>query len=190
MQEFLPWLSTDSLVQESERVLCIGDFNAFKNETPLRCLESNGYTNLVADKIGEQAYSYHYGGESACMDHAFANEALVPHVTQLSEWHCNADEAPTLSYYLAKNNDGSSLQQFSDSPYRSSDHDPLLIGLQLPCISSVPQLIAAKAHSAQFHLSSAIAYLLRYRVQGSHDWKYLKTHDSSPVLKRDMEECE
>ena len=48
-------------------------------------------------------------------------------VLGVAEWHVNADEPAVLDY-----NTGSGRQDlYSASPYRASDHDPVIISLDL-----------------------------------------------------------
>ena len=52
---------------------------------------------------------------------------MSPRVTGVSEWHINADEPTFLSYDTRFN----PPELFAPSPYRASDHDPVVIGLDL-----------------------------------------------------------
>jgi predicted extracellular nuclease len=45
------------------------------------------------------------------------------------EWHINADEPQLLDYNLEHGRDASLFDP--NSPYRASDHDPIIIGLDL-----------------------------------------------------------
>jgi predicted extracellular nuclease len=45
------------------------------------------------------------------------------------EWHINADEPALLDYNLDAGRDPSLFD--SATPYRSSDHDPIIVGLDL-----------------------------------------------------------
>jgi predicted extracellular nuclease len=45
------------------------------------------------------------------------------------EWHINADEPPLFDYNLEHGRDPSLID--GDSPYRASDHDPVIVGLEL-----------------------------------------------------------
>ena len=53
----------------------------------------------------------------------------MPQVVETIEWHINADEPPLLDYNLEHRRDPSLFD--ADSPYRASDHDPVVIGLDL-----------------------------------------------------------
>jgi predicted extracellular nuclease len=58
-----------------------------------------------------------------------ASDSLAPQITAISEWHINADEPPLLDYNLENSRDPTLFD--SATPYRASDHDPLIIGLDL-----------------------------------------------------------
>ena len=57
-----------------------------------------------------------------CLDYAWANERMAEQVTGCKVFHINADEASVFGY------DGYSYQ---NNMYRSSDHDPVVVGLRL-----------------------------------------------------------
>ena len=50
--------------------------------------------------MGSDAYSYVFQGQSGYLDHALANQALLPFVRGVTEWHINADEPVALDYDL------------------------------------------------------------------------------------------
>jgi uncharacterized protein len=105
-------------------ILLLGDFNAYAREDPIRVLEQAGFVNLGSR--ARDSYSYVFDGQSGALDHALANARLLPRIAGFAEWHSNADEAPLYDYRLEPGRDSS---VFAPSPYRASDHDPLLIGL-------------------------------------------------------------
>ena len=79
-----------------------------------------------------------FQGQSGYLDHALANPVLTPLVTGLTEWHINADEPVALDYnldwlpgLLKTPNQQTTL--YAPDPFRSSDHDPLLVGLNPLC---------------------------------------------------------
>jgi hypothetical protein len=102
--------------------LILGDLNAYGQEDPVRALRARGYVDLLA---GAEAYSYVYDGLSGRLDHAFAAPELAARVTGAAEWHINADELPAFAY------DGEiGRRALVRTPWRSSDHDPLILGLR------------------------------------------------------------
>ncbi|HEX5355258.1 MAG TPA: ExeM/NucH family extracellular endonuclease [Aquabacterium sp.] len=117
----------------NNRVVLLGDFNAYSLEDPIYSLISNGYTDLAA-RFSNQPYSYVFDGESGALDHAVATPAFNSLVTGATEWHVNADEPFIIDYNLEFKQPACAAcgpDYYSATPYRSSDHDPLLIGLNL-----------------------------------------------------------
>ncbi|MBX6384679.1 MAG: ExeM/NucH family extracellular endonuclease [Microbispora sp.] len=109
--------------------LVIGDLNAYGEEDPIHTLEKGGLTSLSKRFVpASQRYSYLFGGLSGELDHAMAGKQLAKRVTGATIWHVNADEPRILDYNLEFNPPG----LYRPDAFRSSDHDPLLIGLKLP----------------------------------------------------------
>jgi hypothetical protein len=127
------WLATDPTHSNDPDFLIIGDLNAYAKEDPIRALEAAGYTNLIRRDLGDSAYSYVFQGQSGYLDHALASASLRPQVTGATEWHINADEPVALDYKVYLKSPGQLTTLYSPDPYRSSDHDPLLVGLNLLC---------------------------------------------------------
>jgi len=123
------WMATDPTGSADPDILIIGDMNAYLREDPLQQIVAAGYRNLLQEFVGTNAYSFIYRGESGALDHAFASAALLPQVTGVSEWHINADESPSLDYNLESDRDDTLFDP--DTPFRTSDHDPVMIGLSL-----------------------------------------------------------
>ncbi|NJP25856.1 ExeM/NucH family extracellular endonuclease [Microbispora sp. SCL1-1] len=109
--------------------LVIGDLNAYGEEDPIHILEKGGLTSLSKRFVPEdQRYSYLFGGLSGELDHAMAGKQLTKRVTGATIWHVNSDESRILDYNLEFN----PPSLYRPDAFRSSDHDPLLIGLELP----------------------------------------------------------
>jgi hypothetical protein len=123
-QELTAWLATDPTECGAPDVLIIGDLNAYTQEAPLLAMKNAGYTDLLATSQGTNAYSYVFDGQNGYLDHALANKSLTPQVTGAALWHINADEPRIFDY-----NDDNPAGLYTNSPFRSSDHDPVLIGL-------------------------------------------------------------
>jgi predicted extracellular nuclease len=123
------WLALDPTGSGDPDVLIVGDLNAYVAEDPLSALKNAGYTNLLEAELGGEAYSYAFGGRFGVLDHALATPGLVPQVRESMEWHINADEPPVLDYNLEYDRDPSLFNP--DSPYRVSDHDPIIVGMDL-----------------------------------------------------------
>lgn len=115
------------------RVLVIGDLNAYGQEDPIDAMRAKGLVDLreqfeKGKQSGEQErdYSYIYRGQSGSMDHAMATQTLATDVTGVATWHINSDEPRFLDY----NQEFNPKALYQADPFRSSDHDPVLIGIR------------------------------------------------------------
>ncbi|WPF87483.1 ExeM/NucH family extracellular endonuclease [Cyanobacterium aponinum AL20118] len=122
------WLRTNPTGSNDQDVLILGDLNAYAQEDPIKTLENN-YINLIKDKIGDSAYSYVFDGQLGTLDYALASPRLAQQVTGVTEWQINSDEADALDYNLDFGRDADIFD--GSVPYRTSDHDPLIVGLNL-----------------------------------------------------------
>lgn len=111
--------------RNTQKVLLAGDFNSYAAEDPIRVLAEAGYVDLGA-KADSQ--SYVYGGLSGSLDHILASPELASKVTGQDIWNINAIESVGYEYSRYNYN---ITNLFSSNQYRSSDHDPVLVGLQL-----------------------------------------------------------
>ena len=110
-------------------VLLVGDFNAYGAEDPVRLLGDYGFKNQIERFVrrGGMPYSYVFDGEAGYLDHALASAPLQSQVLGAAEWHINADEPSVIDY----NAEFKPQDLYSATPYRSSDHDPVVISLGL-----------------------------------------------------------
>ncbi len=124
-------------------VLLLGDFNSYAQEPPVTTLESGGYTDLES-AFDPNTYSYLFSAELGHLDYAFSSTSLTPQITGAAPWHINADEVDLFDYNdevkdvgestFEEKPDGSALVPprvvfQPGTPYRASDHDPVLVGL-------------------------------------------------------------
>ena len=125
------FLATDPTGTGDPDVLVMGDLNAHAMEDPVRAFVTAGYTDLEAHFLGDRGYSYVFDAQAGSLDHALASASLVTQVTGAAVWHINADEPPVLGYPSAFKSVAQQSALYAPDPFRSSDHDPLVIGLQL-----------------------------------------------------------
>lgn len=123
------WLATDPTASGDADVLIIGDLNAYLQEDPVTRLEAAGYENLLTNFAGTDSYSFMFAGQAGALDHALASHSLLSQITGVSEWHINADEASVHDYDLEFGRDPDIFD--GTTPYRASDHDPIVVGLEL-----------------------------------------------------------
>ena len=71
-----------------------------------------------------------------------ANASLTPQVNGATTWHINADEPSVLDYNVEFKSANQLIILYNADAYRTSDHDPLLIGLNLD--SSEADLFVSK----------------------------------------------
>ncbi len=70
------------------------------------------------------------------LDYVFVNNHLSPKVLGAAVWQCNGDEPDVLDYNLDY---GRNPNYFDgQSPVRSSDHSPVLMGLDLSSTTAAP----------------------------------------------------
>ena len=125
------WLLADPTGSGDSDFLLIGDLNSYAFEDPITTLTNGGLTNLVEAFEGPHAYSYVFNGESGYLDHALASASLVTQITGETHWHINPDEPNVLDYNTEFKTANQVNTFYSTGPYRSSDHDPVIIGVHL-----------------------------------------------------------
>ncbi len=114
----------DSL--QDKDVLITGDLNSYGEEDPIDALEAAGFVDLIDTRLPEaDQYTYVFQGQAGYLDHALVSPRLARRITGVDIWHVNADEALFLDYNTEFNPAGF----YDGSPFRSSDHDPVLVGV-------------------------------------------------------------
>lgn len=129
--ELINWIDNDPYFDADPDVLVIGDLNAYAQEDPVQMLFAGGMTNLIAQFVGEDAYSYAFDAQWGYLDHALANIPLLPQITGAAEFHINADEPSVLDYNTNFKSPNQIDLFYAPNFYRVSDHDPLIVGLAL-----------------------------------------------------------
>jgi predicted extracellular nuclease len=128
--ELANWLSNSPTGVADEDFLIIGDLNAYAMEDPIIRLESRGYQNVIKQFV-TSAYSYVFMGQAGTLDHALVSDAFFEQVIDANEWHINSDEPKILDYNLEYKTIDQQSAYYAATPYRASDHDPVLIALNL-----------------------------------------------------------
>jgi uncharacterized protein len=134
--ELMDWLYTDPTGTGETDILIIGDLNSYAQEDPIQAILEFGYVNLVEELLGPQAYSYVFDGQWGYLDYALASPTLFAQVTGVTEWNINADEPNVLDYNTNFKSANHVEILYAPDQFRSSDHDPILIGLHLHYIFS------------------------------------------------------
>lgn len=138
-EALVDWLATDPTGSGDPDFMILGDLNAYAMEDPITAIENAGYTNLIKQFQGELAYSFVFDGQFGYLDHALSSPGLTPQVTGVTEWHINADEPDILDYDTTFKQDAQDAL-YEPNAFRSSDHDPVIVGLNLSQ-SNINQLL-------------------------------------------------
>jgi predicted extracellular nuclease len=121
-------------------VLLIGDFNAHGFEDPIdRLVTGSNAANAMVNELERHVrpngivYSYVFDGLLGYLDHAIATRSLDAQVIGATEWHNNADEPEVIDYNfnLGTSKNAKPQDLYVANAYRASDHDPVVISLNL-----------------------------------------------------------
>lgn len=153
---------SDSYYYGDEDILIMGDLNAYAMEDPITVLREGGMIDLHRAFHADSSYSYVYRGQAGYLDHALCNATLYPHVTGMVAYHINSDESDSYTY------DKSSDQTM----FRSSDHDPVLVGLRLdttytttPGVSQADVTLGIQNYTPYIYNAEG-GYYIVYRIDG------------------------
>ncbi len=91
-------------------VVSLGDFNDYQFSQSLKIHEGDLMTNMINKMNPSDRYTYIYQGNSQVLDHILVSNHLVPK-TEIDVLHINAD--------------------FTDMAGRASDHDPVMVQIDL-----------------------------------------------------------
>ncbi len=129
-RELAAFLATDPTGTGDPDVLLLGDLNAYAMEDPVTTLLARGFVNLESARHAD-SYSYGFDGQWGSLDHALASASLAAQVTGVTTWHINADEPSVLDYQTGFKSAAQRATLYAPDPLRSSDHDPVLVGIRL-----------------------------------------------------------
>lgn len=119
------WLGTNPTGATDGDYVLAGDLNSYSKEQTLTELIARGYTH--ASKSGD--YSYVFDGLRGSLDHILT-KGLSSEITGFTHLNINTDEQVALDYNDEFTPDDLDALDRPDF-YRSSDHDPVIIGLKL-----------------------------------------------------------
>ncbi|WP_336648696.1 ExeM/NucH family extracellular endonuclease [Microbacterium sp. MMO-10] len=105
----------------SDDVFLVGDFNAYGKEDPIDVFSQAGWTD-VEPTFATGQYTYSFDGELGSLDHVIASPSAAKAITGAGVWNINSPEWSDRGYAFAATETG--------TPYRSSDHDPIVVGLK------------------------------------------------------------
>jgi len=148
-------------------VIVLGDLNAYAEEDPIDVLRAAGFINL----FGPESYSYVFDRQSGSLDHALVTPSLRAQFTQGGKWHINADEPIFLDYNTEFKTPAQVTGFYQPDPFRSSDHDPVLVGFRFnaaPSLASIGDTTVTAGDLLTFTLSATDpdGQSLRYSIAG------------------------
>lgn len=127
---FVSQIQTDS---GDSDVMILGDLNAYNEEDPIDILRAGGLTKLTT-----ATDSYVFNGQTGSLDHALVTSSLLAQVTGAAKWNINSSEPIVFDYNddvistgEPATEDRNDTSLYAPNQFRSSDHDPVLVGLDL-----------------------------------------------------------
>jgi 5'-nucleotidase len=129
-----------------EDVVLVGDFNAYHEEDPAQVITAAGFVDLLPT-TGE--FSYTFDGELGSLDHIFVSPSLAPDVTGVDVWTINSPEWSDRGYFAAAAEPG--------TPFRSSDHDPSIFGLNVDAVQVAIESVTPPTISGQAKVGKTLA---------------------------------
>lgn len=149
---FLPQVQTAA---NDPDILVIGDLNSYGAEDPIYTLTGLGLVSEIERFVRpvKAPYSYIFNGETGYIDHALATASLDRQVAGVTEWHINADEPAFLDYNL----EFKPQDLYTPTPFRASDHDPVVISLNLqPSYVDVTNSVSISSSGLVFNRSTQL----------------------------------
>lgn len=137
-QRLRDWLATDPTDIGESRTLIMGDLNSYAKEDPISVLLAAGYANLADAFLGANSYSYVFDGQWGSLDHALGSSSLSGQIAGVVKHHVNADEPSVLDFNTDFKTANHVTSLYAPDQYRSADHDPVVVGLNLTAPSVAP----------------------------------------------------
>lgn len=94
----------------------------------MQVLYDAGYTDIGRARAPGE-YTYQFDGRVGSLDHVLANRPALAEVTGAHVWNINSVESVAYEYSRHNSN---ATDFYAPDPFRSSDHDPLLVGFDVP----------------------------------------------------------
>ncbi|MGC4175150.1 ExeM/NucH family extracellular endonuclease [Demequina sp.] len=120
------WIAGGHAGNGDPDVVLMGDMNSYAKEDPIDVFAAAGFTDLSAG-----GYSYVFDGQWGYLDYALVSPTLLEQVTGITEFHINSDEVPALDYNTEFKTAAQIDSLYAPDMYRTSDHDPVLLGVAL-----------------------------------------------------------
>ena len=130
-EALVDWMDSSPTGIDDPDFLVIGDLNSYAQEDPIAVLADAGYTDLLAAFEGADAYTYVFDGQWGYLDYAMSSPSLTAQVTGAAGYAINSDEPSALDYNTNFKTEGQVASLYAVDEYRTSDHDPVIVGLGL-----------------------------------------------------------
>lgn len=138
LREWVADVESETAVDD---VLLVGDFNSYTQEDPLQVLYDAGYADAES-ALGDDEQSYSFGGLVGSLDHVLVNAGALERLTGTDIWSINSGESIAMEYSRFNNH---ATDFHRPDMYRSSDHDPVIVGLDAGEATKAASTITAKA---------------------------------------------
>ena len=125
-QALRDWVPGVAAEYGAKAIVMAGDYNAYTMEDPMDVLYKAGYTD-VGSRFDPTSFSYSFSGLSGSLDHILVNDYALRMSTGADHWNINSGESVAMEYSRYNYH---STDFHAPGPYRSSDHDPVVLGLK------------------------------------------------------------
>jgi predicted extracellular nuclease len=150
-EALVDWIATQPTGVADDDVLVIGDLNSYAKEDPIDVFIGAGFSDLGAEFGGVSSYSFAFDGQWGSLDYALASPSMREQVTGAAKDHINADEPAVLDYNTNFKSAAQQVSLYATDEFRTSDHDPVLVGLQLdglnPLVGALPRTLWPPNHT-------------------------------------------
>lgn len=124
-QKLVEFANAFAAARGVQEIFLAGDFNSYTEEDPMHVMYDAGFHEV---EVAEESYSF--SGLSGSLDHVLANAAGMAMVTGADVWDINASEP--IAYQYSRYNYNATQFFDSSNPFAASDHNPEIVGLDLP----------------------------------------------------------
>ena len=125
-QALRDWVPGVAAEYGAKAIVMAGDYNSYTMEDPMDVLYKAGYTD-VGSRFDPSSFSYSFSGLSGSLDHILVNDYALRMSTGADHWNINSGESVAMEYSRYNYH---STDFHAPGPYRSSDHDPVVLGLK------------------------------------------------------------
>jgi uncharacterized repeat protein (TIGR01451 family) len=165
----------------NDRILSMGDYNAYFEEDPMDIFRASGYTVPGSSS----SYSFNFEGQLGSLDHAVVSNSMLALLTGFTKWNINSVEPSYLDYNDAIRDAGESASEvnpwaitYTPSPWRSSDHDALITYFNIPKSTDV---LITKSAPGTINTGAALSYTLTVTNNGPDEAENISLTDVLPV---------